>query len=386
MSRVFEDTEINGMKLANRFVRSATWEGMATEEGAATPRLADLMARLVEGGVGLIVSSHAYVRKDGQVTPWQLGVYDDGLLTGLQGMTRAVHDRGGRCLLQLAHGGLFANPKLTGTSPVGPSEEGLAGTPRKAMSRKDIREMVEAFGRAAERARDAGFDGVQIHAAHGYLLSQFLSPAFNRRKDAYGGGLEGRSRILQEVAGEIRSRVGKRYPLLAKINSEDFVEGGLTLEDSVRTAGILAREGVDAVECSGGTHLSGRLLPSRPGITSEDREAYFREAARVFRSRIGIPVILVGGIRSFPVAERLVEEGTADYISLSRPLIREPDLVKRWASGDLGKAACISDNRCFGPAMAGKGIYCVTANAEKRPTTADRGPPTVGSRPLTRYS
>jgi 2,4-dienoyl-CoA reductase-like NADH-dependent reductase (Old Yellow Enzyme family) len=366
MSKLFEATEIKGMRLANRFVRSATWEGMATEEGACTPRLKELMRELARGRVGMIITSHAYVRKDGQAGSWQLGIYEDGLEAGLKEMTRAVHDEGGRIVLQLSHAGFFANPKLTGTTPLAASQvEGFAKSPRRVMTARDIGELAKAFGRAAGRAREAGFDGVEIHAAHGYLLSQFLSPVFNRRADDYGGSVGNRARALLEVLGEVRGALGDDYPVLGKMNSEDFLEGGLSLGDSVKVGKLLEEGGIDAIELSGGTLVSGKLSPSRAGISREENEAYFRGAARAFKEVLRVPLMLVGGIRSFSVADRLVEEGVADYISMSRPLIREPHLVKRWAEGDLRRAACLSDNQCFGPAMAGEGVTCVVEKKER---------------------
>ncbi|MBW2147426.1 MAG: NADH:flavin oxidoreductase [Deltaproteobacteria bacterium] len=360
MSKLFETTEINGMKLANRFVRSATWEGMAAADGACTPVLTELMARLAKGGVGLIITSHAYVRPEGQATPRQLGIYKDEFIEGLQEMTRAVHTNGGRIVLQIAHAGFFANARLTGQTPLAPSRvENFDQSPRREMAAEEIQDIVEAFGQAARRAREAAFDGVQIHAAHGYLLSQFFSPAFNRRRDAYGGPVEHRARALLEVLQTVRASVGREFPIMVKMNCQDFLDGGLTVEDSLQAAAMLQEGGIDAIELSGGTGVSGELGPIRTGITSEDKEAYFKEEARVFKKKFSVPLMLVGGIRSFHLAERLVDEGWADYISMSRPFIREPALVKRWASGDRSKAACISDNRCRRPAIAGEGIYCV---------------------------
>ena len=366
MSKLFEETEINGMKLANRFVRSATWEGMATEEGAVTPRLIEVYERLARGGVGLIISSHAYVRKDGQAGLFQLGIYGDDLLDGLRAMTKAVHAENRKIVAQLAHAGLFGNTKLSGEQPlIVSSLEGYAHPPGKVMDGADIEGVVEAFRRAADRARRAGFDGVELHAAHGYLLSQFLSPSFNKREDGYGGSLENRARAVLGVLRAVRETVGANFPVLIKMNSEDFLEGGLTVEDASETGALLQEAGVDAIELSGGTFLSGRLGPSRAGIKSEEKEAYFKEAAKLFKAKLNIPIILVGGIRSFQVAERLVEEGCADYISMSRPFIREPGLVTRWESGDRSKAKCVSDNECFGPGMAGEGVYCVTERKEQ---------------------
>jgi 2,4-dienoyl-CoA reductase-like NADH-dependent reductase (Old Yellow Enzyme family) len=366
MTKAFESTEINGMALANRFVRSATWEGMATPEGACTPALVDLMSGLARGGVGLIITSHAYVRTDGQAGLRQLGIYDDSLIEGLRRLTKTVHDQGSRIVLQLAHAGFYAEPKLTQQVLLAPSSlEGLRKAEHREMSEVDIREVVEAFGSAAYRARESGFDGVQIHAAHGYLLSQFLSPTFNKRGDDYGGPLENRARILLEVLKRLRTEVGNDFPILVKMNSEDFVDGGLILEDAVTVGAMLQEGGIDAVELSGGNPLSGKLGTIRKEIESEDDEAYFQDAAKAFKMALQIPLILVGGIRSIQVAEKLLSEGIADYISMSRPFVREPSLVRRWASGDLKRAACLSDSLCFRPAVAGEGIHCVTERKQQ---------------------
>jgi 2,4-dienoyl-CoA reductase-like NADH-dependent reductase (Old Yellow Enzyme family) len=364
MSKLFETTKLNGMTLKNRFVRSATAEGMATDDGEVTPRLVNLMGELAEGGVGLIITGHAYVTKRGQATPWQLGIYGEELIPGLRRLTDAVHERDGRIIVQLAHSGILANPRLTGGAPLGPSAiEGLDEVVSQEMSLDDITATVEAFGTAAERAREAGFDGVQIHAAHSYLLSQFLSPAFNLRDDAYGGPIQNRARLLLEIVEVIRRRVGEDYPLLIKLNSRDFLEGGLELEDSVQAGAMLQEAGINAIEVSGGTFASGAFMPTRKGIAKEGDEAYFKAEARAFKGRIDLPIILVGGIRSFPVAEGIVHDHIADYISMCRPFIREPGLINRWGSGDLSRATCISDSKCFRPALTGKGVYCVV---EKR--------------------
>jgi len=366
MSKMFERTEINGMALENRFVRSATWEGMAATDGAVTQKLVATMADLARGGVGLIISSHSYVRPEGQAGPWQLGVYKDELVPGLKEMTAAVHDNGGKIVMQLSHAGIFASSKLTGQVPLVVSDHEEPGKkPCRQLTGQDIREIVAAFADGARRAKAAGFDGVEMHSAHGYLLSQFLSPVFNRRQDEYGGDIQNRSRIHIEVYQAIREAVGENYPVLIKLNCRDFVENGLSLEDSLQVGRMLADAGLDAIELSGGLLTGGKLSPSRPGIKSEEEEAYFREEAGYFKNAINIPLILVGGMRSYQMAERLVENGSADYISLSRPLIRQPELINRWKSGDLCRAECESDNRCFRTGMTGSGIYCEIKNNEK---------------------
>ena len=367
MTQLFEPSAINGMKLANRFVRSATWEGMAADDGACTPKLIDLMAELAKGGIGLIISSHAFVSPEGQAGPWQLGVYSDDLVPGLEAMAKSVHKNGGKIVMQLAHAGFFAHAKLTGQTPLAPSNvEGFVKSPRKEMAVEDIQAVVKSYGAAAKRAQNAGFDGVQIHAAHGYLLSQFLSPAFNRRNDAYGGDIRHRAKALVEVLQQIRQTVGRNYPVLVKLNCRDFIENGLVLEDSLEVGRMLVSEGIDAIELSGGVLVGGKLSPSRMGIKSEEKEAYFQDDARAFKEKLPVPLILVGGNRSFQVAERLVSGGIADYISMCRPLIREPDLINRWRAGDLSKAACVSDNMCFRPAQKGEGIYCLTEERERK--------------------
>ncbi len=362
MAQLFEATEIRGMALANRFVRSATWEGMADTRGGSTPQLNGLMARLAEGGVGLVITGLAYVTAEGKAAPWQLGADGEACLPGLRAMTEAVHRSGGKIALQIAHGGCYSAVQLTGREALAPSthEQGLIPRCRE-MAVAEISQVVAAFARSALLAKQAGFDGVQIHAAHGYLLSQFLSPFFNRRTDGYGGSIENRARIVLETSVAVRETVGANFPVLVKINSEDFVEGGITVGEMLRVAALLEKMGADAIEMSGGTvYASGAFSAIRMGnFDTPDKEVFYREAALRYREKITLPLMLVGGIRSFEVAEKLVEEGVTDYISLSRPLIREPGLINRWRAGDLGRARCISDNACFGPLLKGEGLYCV---------------------------
>lgn len=366
-SKLFENTSINGMKLANRFVRSATWEGLA-DKGYVTEKLTEMMVELARGEVGLIISGFTFVSPEGQSTRGQMSACDNRYLSGMRDMAAAVHSAGGKIALQLVHGGCNANSSLTGLDPVGPTEVQKGGQIAcRSAGKKEITAIVTAFAHAAERAKEAGFDAIQIHAAHGFLLSQFLSPAFNKRTDEYGGSLENRARFLLEVVKRIRQEVGPQYPVLVKLNSEDFLEGGLTRDEAIEVSGLLAKGSVDAIELSGGTGASPiNLIPPRPGsLSTPDKEVYYREAAKAYKQYVPIPLILVGGIRSYEVAERMVRDGMTDYISLSRPLICEPGLVKRWREGDRRKSDCVSDNSCFAPASDGIGIYCVTM-AKKR--------------------
>ena len=373
MSHLFEPARIGSMTLRNRFVRSATWEAMATPEGAVTPRLVDTIAALARGGVGLIISSHAYVSPEGQAGPGQIGAYKGELVPGLKQMAAAARDHGAKILLQLAHAGYFAAQALTGRPPPAVSAAvRLDDIPRRELTTGDIQAVVRAFAAAAARAKTAGFDGVQIHSAHGYLLNQFLSPLFNRRSDEYGGALQNRVRVHLETLRAVRAAVGEDYPVLIKLNGRDFIEGGLEPEDAVAAAVLMEATGLDAVELSSGMTKFAQFGSARQGISSRKKEAYNQEEARVFKQRLKIPLILVGGIRSLPVAERLVAEGVCDFIAMSRPFIREPDLVRRWQSGDRRKAACTSDNLCYGPARSGEGLYCVTAAKKSKAGASKR--------------
>lgn len=359
MTPLFESMTINGMKLANRFVRSATWEGMAGPDGSVTQRLIDCMAALADGGVGLIVTGHAFVELEGKAGPRQMGIHDDAYLPGLRKMVEAVHARNGRIVAQLAHAGRRANTEESGLAPRIISATGHEEPPVKEMGPCDFKNVVKAFADAARRAKEAGFDGIQLHGAHGYLLSQSLSPLENRRSDWYGGSVEHRMRLLLEVYTAVREAVGADYPVLIKLNSCDHVEGGFSIEDACKVAVRLAHEGIDAIEVSGGTPESGELAPIRTRINAPEKEAYFRDAGKAIKESVHVPVMLVGGIRSLETAITMHEEGRADLISLSRPLIREPNLIARWQGGDTEPATCNSCCRCFVPARKGEGIRCM---------------------------
>ena len=201
------------MTLSNRFVRSATWEGLAGDNGSVTPRLIDTANELVQGDIGLIITGHAFVSPEGRAGKWQLGIYSDDLIPGLAEMTSSVHRLGGKIAAQLAHAGAHAAHHLSGLKPIGPSVPSGSSEPAcQEMTDHDIKAVVDAFAAAALRSKTAGFDAVQIHAAHGYLLSQFLSPYFNKRKDKYGGNIENRARLALEVVKAVRSAVGPDFP------------------------------------------------------------------------------------------------------------------------------------------------------------------------------
>jgi 2,4-dienoyl-CoA reductase-like NADH-dependent reductase (Old Yellow Enzyme family) len=363
--KVFEPAEINKMKLANRFVRSATWEGMATKDSYCTPKLKDVLVRLVKGGVGLIITSHSTVSPEGQAGIRQVGIWDDLFIPKLAEMTARVHEAKGKIVMQINHSGPRAESSITNEAPIGPTfQEKEDGTFCKEMTRLDIRRVAEAFGTAAGRAKKAGFDGVQVHAAHGYLLSSFLSPYFNKRSDEYGGTVENRARFLLEVLQAIFVAVGDDFPIIVKMNAADFLPGGFSAQDMVQTAALLEGAGVDAIELSGGTAFSDKCIPSRRGKLSPDEEGYYKEEAKKYKEKIAVPLILVGGFRSLEISEKFLQEGICDFISLCRPLIREPELINRWKSGDTRPSTCISDNLCYRPIREGKGLYCLTEKRE----------------------
>ena len=368
MAELFEKVSINGLTLANRFVRSATWEGLAGRDGSVTPKLTKMMVELARNEIGLIISGYTFVSPEGQSSPGQLAIHDDRFVAGLWAMVEAVHKAGGKIALQIVHAGRFADSALTGLQPIGPSAVVKDGqTTCRAMTKPDIANIISAFTQAAVRAKQAGFDAVQLHAAHGFLFSQFFSPALNQRTDEFGGPLENRARFLLETVRSIRKATGPAYPLLIKLNSEDFLEGGLTRDEAVQVAAMLEAATVDAIEFSGGTVVSPEQFSAvRPGkAKTPQNEVFYREAAKLYKTKVKIPLMLVGGIRSYETANDLIRHRVADYISLGRPLICEPGLVKRWHNGDHRASECASCNGCFAPARDGRGVYCVAMEKKR---------------------
>jgi len=348
--KLFTPFEIKTIKMPNRIIRSATYEKMADEDGFVTEKLINLYVKLARGGAGLLITGNALVHVSGRSAPNMLCIHNDFYIDGLKNLTKAVHEAGGRIVIQLSHGGRQCAPLfLGGAEPVAPSAlyEPIYKVMPRELTQEEIWELIESFGRAARRARQAGFDGIQIHGAHGYLVNQFLSPHTNRRNDYWGGDEERRFHFLEEVYQSVRENVGYDWPVLIKLNASDFIEGGLTLEESLRIAKKLENLGIDAIEVSGGiVESKPEERPVRAGIDSPEKEAYFREFSREFKKALKIPIILVGGIRSKTVAEDILQKKDADLVSISRPLIREPDLPKKWMKGKE-KADCISCNGCM---------------------------------------
>ncbi len=358
-----EPKGIGGMVVKNRLVRSATFEGMA-RSGYVTDDFVRLYKALAEGGVGLIITGYAYVHRMGQSYLSMTGIDRDEFIPGLKRVTETIHEHGDGCKIsmQLAHCGRQSHILETPLAP-SPVFEPVANKMPREMTRREIEETIDAFAEGAVRAKKAGFDAVQIHAAHGYLLNEFLSPYTNKRTDEYGGDTEKRAKIVEDIYSRTVEKVGKNFPILIKMNVDDFLEGGINLKESKKIAERISKTGFAAIEISGGmweTRIKNKdLVTIRTGIRSRQQEAYFRPYANEIREVIDIPLILVGGIRSLDVAQEILAEGSADFVSLCRPLIRQPDLPNRWLKriGEL-TADCISCNTCLDNA-AKVGVRCI---------------------------
>ena len=342
----FEKTLIGGIEVENRIFRSATHEGTATD-WKISDRMLDMYRDLAEGNVGLIITGYFGFSKTDYHSKGTVVLSDDSSITGLEKLTETVHKHGSKIVTQINHAGsqLLSPPD----GPVyGPSEvvDPFSGIMPVAFTESQINDLVTEFGDAAVMARKAGFDGVQIHGAHGYLLNKFLSPAYNRRTDDYGGTPINNARIILEILKEIKLKCGKDYPVWIKLNSSDFhpTDEGLNEDDFLLIAKELSKNGIDAIEVSGGT-LTGKNSPSR----SKKHTAYHLGSAEKLAEDISVPVILVGGLRNIDTIDRIMAETKIAAISMSRPLIREPGLVKRWAAGDRQGAACIACNGCYNP-------------------------------------
>jgi 2,4-dienoyl-CoA reductase-like NADH-dependent reductase (Old Yellow Enzyme family) len=354
-SILFTPVRIGKITVPNRFVRSATHDFMAEEDGSITSRNIALFSALAEGEVGLIITGHAYVNPAGKASPRQIGVHEDRLVEGLGRIPRAVHHFQARIFLQIAHAGRQTKEKTCGCVPMAPSAvyEPVFKVMPHAMSKDEVKATVDDFVQAGRRAKEAGFDGVQVHVAHGYLLSGFISPHTNRRQDEYGGSLLNRLRVVREVLRSLKAVAGPDFPVIAKLNSSDFLPQGLSIDESLRMAEVLQADGLDGLEVSGGTSEAGQGSVWK-GLRSQEEEGYFVASASRFKAALDIPVFGLGGFRTFAVMERAVEQGKVDLISLSRPLIREPDLVRKLRLSQADKSACISCNKCFNP----RGIKC----------------------------
>jgi 2,4-dienoyl-CoA reductase-like NADH-dependent reductase (Old Yellow Enzyme family) len=356
MSLLFTPSQIGNLDLPNRLIRSATAESMADAEGRPLPPLKRLYQDLARGGVGLIITGHLYVHPSGRAHPEMTGIYSDDLIPDLAELADAVHQEGGRVAAQINHGGMQC--KDSGSETIAPSAVNapFLSQPAREMTPDEIDLMIQAYAQAARRAQEAGFDAVQVHAAHGYLNSQFLSPFVNRRTDEWGGDPEKRMRFLRAVCQAVREQVGPDYPVFIKLGMMDGVEGGLTPEGGARVVASLEEIGMDGLEISGGIE-GDRKMNVRKGVDSEEEEAYYRHLAQIARPVTDLPITLVGGLRSRRVMEDVLATGDADFVSLCRPLISETDFPNRLRLGQQEESACISANYCW-PDTTGEGIAC----------------------------
>ncbi|MCL1941282.1 MAG: NADH:flavin oxidoreductase [Synergistaceae bacterium] len=363
---IFSSCKIGDVELSNHLVRSATWEGMATEKGEVTDKLVSHIEALAKGGVGLIIASHAHIERSGQASPFQVGIYDDSLIPGLTRLAEAAHEAGTKIFAQLNHGGCHALPELTGMMSFGVSAiETSRGGNALPMGSTAVKNKIIAFANCAGRAIQAGFDGVQIHCAHGYLVSQFLSSFYNKRNDEWGGSIENRVRFLLETILAVRFRIGDR-PITIKLNASDFIDGGNGPEQMLEIVKLLENSGIDAIELSGGAvHPEAKYMSSRKfDPSSLEEEGYYMEEAKEYKKISKIPLILVGGFRSHERISQVLSDGIADFVSMSRPFIREPNLPERWKAGDTRRAECISCDGCRAPAVSGEGLKCVVKDVK----------------------
>lgn len=343
---LFSPFSFAGLTLKNRIVRAATYEKLASEDGFVTDPIIALYERLALGGSGLLITGNALIHPSGRAQPRMLSIHSDSCMPGLRRLTDAVHKSGGLIAIQLNHGGRQSPPILLGgRRPIGPSAvyNPLTEVMPSAMTDAEIWSIIDAFGEAGRRAALSGFDAIEIHGAHGYLISSFLSPYTNRRDDYWGGDEERRFHFAEEVFKTVTTA---GLPVLMKINSDDFIEGGLKPEESLRIAKRLDAMGLSAIEISGGMRESA-LKPARPDILKPEDEAYFRGAATLFKRTLSVPVVLTGGLRSRAVMEDVLESGAADLIGMSRPLIREPDLPRLMQEEGKARADCISCLKCM---------------------------------------
>lgn len=367
--QLFNPISINGLRLPNRLVRSATYDGAADSKGRVTDFQVSLFEQLALGGVGLIISGIASVHHSGRISAFQLDLADGSCLPGLKQLARSVHDQRRPLAVQLFHAGREGHAYQQYWKRIAPAPSELLSDPfwdlpHRALAEEELLEIIEAFGQAARRVREAGFDALQIHAAHAYLFSQFLSPQTNRRRDAWGGSLENRLRLHREVYQRVRSAVGEDFPVMIKLGVQDGFSGGLELDEGLLAAAACAEWGFDAIEVSQG--LRGRTYQEtefRTQIKDPKKQGYFQNWSRAVKKRVPIPVIMVGGLRSPDRIELAIQRGDADLAALCRPLIREPDLVKRWQRGYRQSAACISCNHCYENVRKGP-LGCVFRDGE----------------------
>jgi 2,4-dienoyl-CoA reductase-like NADH-dependent reductase (Old Yellow Enzyme family) len=310
-----------GLTLRNRIVMPPMFSGFATPQGEVTGRIVDYHRARAAAGTALIIVEHTYVHPWGRISDTQMGVHDDAMIPGLARLADALRREGAVSCLQLAHAGASTTAAVIGRPPVGPSslrhpfERDV--DPAEAATLAEIEQIVKAFGDGAARAREAGFDAVQIHSAHGYLLSQFLSPLTNHREDEYGGSDQNRRRLHLEVLAGVRARVGGRFPVFVRLGVHDEALGGLQINEAVQAAMHLADRGVDLIDVSGG------LQGSRPAIVVIRGPGWFVPYAEAVKAAVRVPVLVTGGFTDPVHADRVVREGRADLIGVGRAMLND---------------------------------------------------------------
>ena len=359
--RLFQPLQLGGLTLPNRVVMTPVKLGYATKRGEVTDRHIAFYVRRAEGGAGLIITEPMVIWPNGREIPTQLGIYDDGLLPGLRRLTDAVHAAGGRIFAHINHAGRAANPKLV---PEGDRVSAWAvrcpanGVLPRPLDREEIPTYVGYFAQAARRAKEAGFDGLEIPFSHGYLIHQFLSPLTNHRDDEYGGPLENRLRFGLEVLAAVREAVGADFPILVRMNALDHVPGGLTLWDAIPIAQALEAVGVDGLSVTSGTMCESVPFCLYPAGTPK---AHLPPFSAQIRTVVSVPVGVAGRIRRPDWAEEVLERGQADFIGLGRPFLADPDWPRKAQAGDVeGIALCAACHQgCLAELRKGHTTSCL---------------------------
>ncbi len=325
------------------------------EKGMVSEREIELYRALGEGEIGLIISHGLYPTRDGQCSPGQLSVHTDDAIPSLARLTGVVHQGGGRIAAQILHGGWMCSAQVTGLAPVGPSEivHPRSGVTVRQLSSDEILEMVDDYARAAGRIVEAGFDAIQLHGAHSWLLSAFLSPATNRRQDEWGGSAIKRARFVREIYRAMRRVVGPEYPILIKLGIKDYHPEGKPTQEGIDVALMLQQDGFDGIEVSEG--LEEDFFHH---IRRDAMAPYYVEECRQARKSLSLPLVLVGGMRSLTEMQGILDSGVADAVSLCRPFIMEPHLVRDLREHRSAGSLCTSCNKCMGTMGQGR-LRCV---------------------------
>ncbi len=359
-SLLFEPGRIGRLTLKNRLIMAPMVRNYADQYGCMTPRYLSHLERVAQGGVGTIILEASFVSPEGRGFHNELGLHSDSVIAGLGEAAKVAHDHGARIGIQLYHAGRQTTAKVSGEQPVAPSAIPcplLQELPRM-LDRMEIHSLVRAFANAARRAKAAGLDFVEIHAAHGYLINQFLSPFSNRRPDQYGGSPENRRRFLDEIIDAVREQVGDDYPITVRISADEMVPGGIRPEDAVELARWLELKGMGAVHvsaCNYASYTSGHMVPP---MAVED--APLVKYASKIKQAISIPVITVGKLHTPALAEAILQGGQADFIALGRELLADPDWPRKAKEG-LGEEIhhCIACNQgCITRLFDQRDVWC----------------------------